>query len=187
MSRDLTAAMQSAVQADVVRPILIVKIATAGGDVRVWSGYGDLTFNGEIYQGTGTLGGVSNIQESADLQANGITFSLSGVPSDLISTALGQMRQGMNAQMWFGALDVSTGQLIADPYELFTGFTDVPSIDEGAETATISITVENRLIDLERPRTRRYTKEDQNLDYPGDLGFDFVPSLQDKEIIWGRT
>lgn len=187
MSRDLTAAMQSAVQSDTVRPILLVKIATAGGDVRAWSGYGDLTFNGEVYQGTGTLGGVSNIQESADLQANGVTFSLSGVPSEMISLALGQMRQGMNAQIWVGALDLATGQIIADPDNPFTGFTDVPSITEGAETATISITAENRLIDLERPRTRRYTKEDQKLDYPGDLGFDFVPSLQDKELIWGRS
>lgn len=187
MARDLTTALADAVQSGVVRPIVIAKIGTAGGDVRAWSGVGDLVFNGETYQGTGTLGGVSQVQESADLQANGVTFSLSGVPSELISTALGQMRQGMNAQLWFGALDTSTGQLIADPYELFTGFTDVPSIDEGAETATISITAENRLLDLERARTRRYTKEDQAIDYPGDLGFDFVPSLQDKELIWGRS
>lgn len=187
MTSHLTPAMENALLADTVRPILLVKIGTAGGDVRVWTGMGDLTFNGEVYQGVGTLGGVSPVQESADLQANGITFSLSGVPQEMIATALGQMRQGMNAQLWLGALDVTTGALIADPNERFTGYTDVPSIDESAETATISITAENRLIDLERARTRRYTKEDQEIDYPGDLGFDFVPSLQDKELVWGRS
>lgn len=187
MARDLTTALSDAVQASTVRPILLAKIATTGGDVRAWSGVGDLTFNSEVYSGTGTFGGVSPTQETADLQANGTTFSLSGVPSSMISIALGQIRQGMNAQLWFGALDLTTGALIADPYELFTGFTDVPSIEESAETCIISITAENRLIDLERARSRRYTKEDQEIDYPGDLGFDFVPALQDKEIIWGRA
>lgn len=187
MARSLTAGMESAVQADTIRPIMLAKISTEGGDVLAWSGIGDITWNGDVYSGTGTLGGVSTVQETADLQANGITFSLSGVPSALISTALGQMRQGRNAQLWLGALDLTTGALIADPYELFTGFTDVPSIDEGGETSTISITAENRLIDLERPKSRRYTAEDQAIDYPGDLGFDFVPALQDKDIIWGSS
>lgn len=67
MARDLTAGMISAVQAETVRPILLAKIATTGGDVRVWTGIGDLTFAAEIYTGTGTLGGVSDVQESSDL------------------------------------------------------------------------------------------------------------------------
>ena len=40
------------------------------------------------------------------------------------------------------------------------------------------------MIDLQRPKSRRYTKEDQQIDFPTDLGFDFVPELQDIQIIW---
>jgi hypothetical protein len=40
------------------------------------------------------------------------------------------------------------------------------------------------MIDLLRPKTRRYTGEDQKIDFPSDLGFDFVPELQDQQIIW---
>ena len=44
----------------------------------------------------------------------------------------------------------------------------------------------NVLIDLNRSRVRRYTNEDQQIDYPTDVGFEYVQSLQDFEIKWGR-
>ena len=63
---------------------------------------------------------------------------------------------------------------------------DQMTIAEGPETSTIALSVESRLIDLERIRTRRYTSEDQKRRFPGDLGLDFVNSIQDKELFWGR-
>ena len=185
--RDLSPAIQAEVIADTSAPILLVKIETNKGDVNAWTGIGELTFNGEIYQGAGTLGGVSAIEETADLQANGVTFSLSGIPSELIATALGDVRQGLAAILWLGFMDVDTNALVGDPYELFSGLVDVPTISESGETAAISITAENRLIDLERPRIRRYTKEDQARTDSSDLGFDFVQSLQDAEILFGAS
>ena len=105
----------------------------------------------------------------------------------MVSTALGQVQQGRSCQLFLGALNITTGALIADPYELFAGFTDVTVIEENAESATISISAENRLIDLERPRVRRYTDEDQKSEYSTDVGFEFVPSLQDKVIVFGKN
>lgn len=77
------------------------------------------------------------------------------------------------------------GNLIADPYQLRNGKLDISVIDDDGETATIAMQYEDRLIDLDRARERRYTSEDQAIDYPTDLGFEFVPSLQDAQIIWG--
>lgn len=187
MSRTLTTALGNALLAETVHPILLVKVNTAGGDVRMWSGIGDITFNAEIYSGVGTLGGVSEVEENVDLGAAGVTFSLSGIPSDMLSVVLSQVEHNRPATVWLGALDTTTGALIADPYQLFTGFTDVPTIEEGGEFASITLTAENKLVDLDRPRTRRYTSEDQKIDYPLDKGFDFVPGLQDAQVVWGRT
>ena len=36
-------------------------------------------------------------------------------------------------------------------------------------------------------RERRYTPEDQKLDYPLDEGFSSVASLQDKQVAWGKS
>jgi hypothetical protein len=61
------------------------------------------------------------------------------------------------------------------------------NISEESSTATISVTVENVLIKLERPVVRRFTNEDQKSRFPSDKGLEYVASLQDKEIFWGRT
>ena len=187
MARNLTTDLNSAVQASEVHPVLLAKINTSGGDVLVWNGIGDISFGGDTYLGTGTFGGISPVQEKTDLSASGITYSLSGIPASMVSTALGQVQQGRSCQLFLGALNITTGALIADPYELFAGFTDVTVIEENADTATISISAENRLIDLERPRVRRYTDEDQKSEYSTDVGFEFVPSLQDKVIVFGKN
>jgi hypothetical protein len=187
MSRSLTTALGNALQADRVQPVILAKINAASGDLRVWSGIGDLTYNSETYTGVGTFGGVTEVEENTELGAAGVTFSLTGVTSEMLAIALGEIQHNRPATVWLGALDLSTGALIADPYELFTGQTDVPTIEEGGETSTITLTAENKLIDLDRARTRRYTTEDQQIDDPTDLGFEFVPSLQDATVVWGRS
>ena len=80
-----------------------------------------------------------------------------------------------------GTIDGAT----VDSYQIFSGRMDVMTIDETGETCSITLTAENRLIDLERPRVRRYTSEDQKSLHPNDKGFDFVNSLQEAEIKWG--
>ena len=187
MARGLHSDFSTAVQADEVHPIMLVKINTSGGDVRFWTGIGDLTYDSETYIGTGTLAGVSAVSERTDLSANGVTIYLSGVPSALITTALGQVQQGRACTVWMALLNTSNGSLINNPYELFAGFTDITTVTDQAETATITIQAENRLVDLERPRIRRYSDEDQKSDTANaaDVGFEFVPSLQDKVVKFG--
>ena len=187
MARNLHSDFNTAVQTDEIHPIMLAKINTSGGDVLAWTGNGTLTYDSDDYIGTGTFLGVSQVSERTDLSANGVTFSLSVVPSALISTALGQVQHGRSCQLWMALLNTSTGALISNPYELFAGFSDVTVVTEQAETSTISIQAENRLVDLERPRIRRYTDEDQKSDTANvlDVGFEFVPGLQDKVIQFG--
>jgi hypothetical protein len=61
------------------------------------------------------------------------------------------------------------------------------NIEENVETASISVTAENVLVKLERPVIRRLTNEDQKSRFPSDRGLEFVASLQDKEIFWGKA
>lgn len=185
MSRGLTSGMSAAVIAPVVRPILMVRIETAGSELFVWSGAGDLIYSGNTYSGVGNFGSMSTIQEGTDIKATGITLQLSGIPSALIATALSDIRQSKKSIIYFGLLDISTGALIADPYIIFSGLTDIPQIDEGSTNSVISLSVENRLIDLELAKDRRWTPEDQAQEDATDIGFEFVASLQDAQIEFG--
>lgn len=184
MARSLTADFKNHIAGVAVTPILLFYADFPSGAVRVWSGYGNLSWRGNTYTGVGNFGGVDRVDESSDQSAKGIVFSLSGIPSSLISVALADAYQGRTCTLWLGALD-STGAVIADPYQFFSGRMDVMEIEDGGDTAIIRLTGENRLIDLNRPRARRYTHEDQQIDYAGDLGLEYVAGLQDKKIYWG--
>lgn len=183
--RDLTAGMQSAISATEVEPILLFEGVFISGNVYAWSGYGTIVWNGENWIGTGTLLSVSEVSENSDTGAAGATVALNGIPQTLISLALAECRQGASGRIYFGVL--SSGAVLADPILMFEGKLDVPTIEEDAEVSSITITYESRLIDLERPRINRYTKEDQIRIFPGDKGFDYVPSIQEQKITWGRA
>ena len=75
--------------------------------------------------------------------------------------------------------------LIADPYLLRAGRMDYCNISVSGDDTRITAQYEDRLIDLQKPRERRYTDQDQRNEYPTDGGFRFVSGLQDKQLIWG--
>jgi hypothetical protein len=186
MSRDISAGVQSAISATEVQPIILFEGSFSSGTVYVWSGYGDLVWDGNTYLGVGTLGAISNVSEASEISAKGITVSMSGIPSSLISLVLGDVRQGAVGKVHMGFLN-SSGVVIDDPILMFEGKLDVPSIQEGGDTSTITLSYESRLIDLQRAREGRYTNEDQLRAFPGDLGCAFIASLQEKIINWGKA
>lgn len=189
MARDITSAFKNAIIANVVQPIIAVELDFSTGTLYFWNGYGDLTMtvrgSSEIFTGLGDLGNISVVSETTEVKAVGISMTLTGVKSSLISEALSANYTNRNAFVYLGLFD-ATKNVIADVHVLFSGKMDVLKINELAETSTIELAVENRLISLERANERRYTHEDQQIDFPGDLGFEFVPDLQDKPIIWGK-
>ena len=132
---------------------------------------------------------------------------MSGIPSTLLSLALSEPYQGRLCRILFG-LNIPNASLTTQAIqelitqdlfelslqsgstnlvEIFSGELDQMNIVEEATTCTISVTAENVLIKLERPTVRRLTDQDQMSRYPGDRGLEFIASLQDKEIFWGRA
>lgn len=185
MSRDLPTGMAAAVSAATVAPVFLAQLNWPTGTVYAWTGYGDISWNAQTWVGTGHLGGISDIRESSDGSANGITLSMSGIPSAEIARALEGNSQRQPGKVYFGVLS-SAGTFAIDPYLIFDGVIDVCPVEDFGETATISVQLEKELIDM-RTRGRRYTHEDQQLDHPGDLGFEYVAGLADKEIMWGTA
>jgi hypothetical protein len=130
---------------------------------------------------------------------------LSGVPSEVLSLALSEPYQGRVCNIYFGTfiqgsiLQESASYILlqdgskinleeesANFNELFSGYMDQMNIEETSDTSTIQLLVENKLVDLERARVARFTSGYQKSIYAGDLGFDFVEDLQDKQISWGK-
>lgn len=184
MARNLTAGVISAITSGTVRPAIFYQGEYSTGILRLWSGVGSITWNGQTWLGVGQMLGISAIEEVSDVRAVGFGVSLAGDASALLSLNLGAARQGLPGTVWLGCFDAA-GALIADPFMSFAGRFDVPDILDEGERCTIQARYESRLIDLDRPRDRRYTDEDQGIDFPSDPGFEFVTKLPDKNVTWG--
>lgn len=185
MSRNMQTANAAAVEDDEVRLIGFFEGEFATGPVRLWTGYGERSWDGKTWLGAGALLAVGAIEETNGVVANGLTVSLSGIPLDMIALAINEARQGAAGRIWVGFCDEQWA-LVGAPELLFAGLLDVPQIEESGDTATISISYESQLIDLQRPREWRYTHESQQQISPGDRGFEFVTSIQDIDLKWGR-
>lgn len=185
MARDITAGFQTEIESSSLLPILLFKAEFDGGHTRFWTGIGDLTFDSEIYTGSGDLIRIERVDETQDLVSNSVRVQLSGVPSSIVSIALAEPYQGRPITLWFGVIDRSTGALIADPYQIFKGKMDVMTLEDSGSEAKILLDSESDLIAFRQSRETRYTPEDQKVIYPADRGLDFVPLIQDIELTWG--
>lgn len=183
MSRSFSTNFGTAISNQVVEVFFAVYLDFASGPVGMWSGYGDITIDGNTFIGVGSLMNVSTVDETTELEAKGASITLSGISSTYLSLALQEPYQGREATIYFG-VTLSTGA--REFVEIFSGELDQMNILEASDTATIQVTVENSLIKLERPIIRRFTDEDQKTRFPTDDGFKFVAGLQNKEIYWGR-
>ena len=194
MSRDLSSGVSSTLNDDVIYPFFAVELNFDSGTftaadgttqdrvLRLWTGLGTLTYGGNQYFGTGNMLDISSIEESTEIAAKGATITLSGVPSQVVSLALSEAYQGRKCIIYLGMTSAQSSLT-----EVFTGYMDQMSIEEGPESSTVQLTVENKLIDLERPRVGRFTSEYQKSIYSEDKGFDFVESLQEQKLTWGRA
>lgn len=197
--------MAASVIGAVVTTVLLIEGRFDSGTVCLWTGLGDLDWNGQTWTGAGDILGVSFARETTEMSADGASVTLTGIKSALIALALTEDYQDRPILIRLALLSadpigdfssdfssdfyrpLASGNVMADPIVLFAGRMDVMEIEEGGDTARFTISAENRLVDLRRVRERRFTPEDQKLTYPGDLGLDFIPVLQDAEIVWGRT
>jgi len=175
----------NSIQDSEVFPIWMVKFGFDSGNLNLWSGLGPITYNGDDYTGTGSLGSVEPAEESSDIKATGARFTITGLDSSIISTALTEDYQNRTVTLFYTNLDTNMNQIGTTAITSFVGRLDTMTIREEGETATISVTAENRLVDFEKPRESRYTREDQRARYPGDIMFDFGGGQADEDISWG--
>ena len=190
MTRTIATANKNETTAEVFRPVLFLFLDLDGGDVTVNSSDQDIAwdFEGdssdETFTGVGQFGSVSVINESADLKASGIQCMLTGVPTTHISNALSESYSGRTAKLYIGFLNASR-VLVADPMVIFAGRIDAMDIQIG-KTASVSVSIESKLVDWERARIRRYTNEDQRNLYSTDEFCEFVVQTVEKELVWGQ-
>jgi hypothetical protein len=178
-----TSSFTQELQAQASQPGLAVVLNLDSGVIRLWSGIGDLVYAGDTYTGVGNLLSVRLAEESKEIAAKGVNVALNGINSTLIAKALDENYRGRTMAIYLFFMD--DNQVVLYPYAVFVGYINIMNIQDDGETSIISVDAESKLIDLQRPRERRYTGEDQKIDYPNDKGLDAVTWIQNQKIKWG--
>lgn len=179
----LTTAVANALIAENVPLVLFVELDFASGFLRLNTSGVNLTWNSVLWTGAGALGSIEPIEEGNTLEARGVALALSGIPTSILDTALEESYQGRNAKIYVAPLDAGHA-IIANPVLRWAGRMDNMLVELG-QSATITLRCESRLADWDRPRVRRYNHQDQQAEYPGDLGFQYVEQMAEKPINWG--
>lgn len=185
MSRGMDAANETAIEQTNIAPIIFADLDFSSGHVRVHSGIGTVTWGGYDWAGLGAFGSVSGLEEKAELGRKTVTYTLSGVPNDLVGTVKSEYYQGRPDKVYLGFFDTTTYQLTADPELLHSGLMDTARTKVGSE-CVVTITSESRMAAWGRPVVRRYTDAEQQARFTGDKGLEFISQAAQKEIVWGR-
>ena len=167
---------------------------------RLWGGFDELETNDEEkWKALGELGSISGIEQATNGTAPEATMTLSGVSPRIIQLArddFGTEARGRLVRVWlqfFGVEDEADpdNQRCLDlPYPIWAGrmlrpgFTFDRGDDDSPEEATVSVTLESLFTARSRPNFALYTDSDQQARFPGDKGFQFVPSLVNKVLTW---
>lgn len=183
MPRELTPAVDAALQASNFAALCLVEFDFASGFLRLNNSTVNVSWAASLWLGVGRLGQIDAVSEGAELEARTVNFRITGIDPANIARALGEHYQGRAVKMWFAPLDANH-RVIADPALCFHGRLDTMDIELG-QTAAIVCAATSRLADWDRAKTRRYNSEDQAIDFPADKGFEFVPQLVEKELRWG--
>lgn len=192
-ARDVTAAVEAALDDPEGAPRWLIEIVFDSGTTRLWNGLGDLSALGQTWVGAGRLLSMAPIQETQQTVANGVRMELLIVPTTenpdapdaFLNIALTEEYQGRPVTIYQAQLDPGTLALIDDPFVRFKGRLDVMQDSEMPGAALLRVTAESRLIDLERARRRTYTPEDHKAVYPDDTFYDEVAAMQGREIVLG--
>jgi hypothetical protein len=315
--RTTSSAFRAVARSNKIKTAILIEATFSSGSVNLWTGYGNLTYEGKTYLGAGNLLDISSVQETLETRANGFSVSLNGLDPSLLAIALAEPYTGrpFNAKLAFFAPDpdqettfkvrvestsggnkyfiedeqqdtielkygnkyifdvsdssvtghpfllsttndgahgggsvystgvtyfldgVATSEtdykntsnfnnatlrqvkftvpaegsfptnlyyychvhsgmggsitgyssvIVSDPYTIFDGFMDIMELSDSGNKANITLRCESQLISLQKTNIRRYTPEDQKIDFPDDLGLEYVTSIQDDEVVWGR-
>lgn len=194
MSRTITVAADTELASQHVPAMMLVELDFPSGFLRLNNSGQTFEWDSKTWYAGGSLLGISEIAESASLEAHGVTLELNAVslapitgsPNEvnIVQLARAQNYQGRTAKIWLAPLDETTYQPITDPVLAFEGRMNKMDYQVG-DDATFALAVESRHADWNRPRTRRYNDADQKSRFPSDRGLEFIEQMVEKQLFWG--
>jgi hypothetical protein len=188
MSRDLTVAMQGALQDPVIRPVLIAYLDIDSDPISMWTGAGtfmptgsgDSVLNGKTFYAAQSFVDVSDIVEDQGI-GGPVTIILKAESLD--QDALRQIARdraawrGRPAYLWMGLLDTDLKSVYADPVRIKTGVMTSVVVNRSYSDVSIQLTID---VDIGNARSAPFRLLDHQRIHSGDTFSSFIIELSNK-------
>lgn len=189
--RDIDSLVEAELLTANVKPVIFARLDFAGGVQRFHTEIGPKTVTvpvhgQEVYTGLGDFGGISSsVVETITGAPQALRLSLTGVKASLITSLLTDDYYRRNGDVFIG-LEDDNGEIIAEPESLFSGFMDKADIALKDGFGQITMTCEGRGTIWRTGSDQRFTDEDLQAAWPGDLLGEYVWRMQDISLKWGK-
>lgn len=156
-----------------------------GGRWLTWAGNGTVTYDGLEWLGIGQALQISDVSVSPDGEMSGVSLTLSGVSPEILAIAEAEPYQRRPARVLWVFFDAAWQPVSHITYA--SGLCDLMTSDEDPASPTVTMTVEPRTLDLQRPAVVRLTPEDRRSIYPAETGFDLLQAGVETEFVFGKA
>ena len=187
---ELSPGLAAALEQDRVLLVGAIEMVLPSHTVRLLDGSGQVMIGGHLYSGRdaawGVVDSVKGITESTGDTAPAITLGMIPASDTALADMLDPALQGSAVTVMLCAVSPITGTVLGDPYVLFLGELDVPTLKGGERDRRVEIkvtSVAERFFALEEGR--RLSSSFHQSVWPGELGMDFVTGVE-VTIPWGQ-
>ena len=191
MTREFSSVQNSHLAGDELISYTLIDIGVNGAsDLYYTDGPYDVTYNSQSYSAQGNFLGISETQETADLQITSINIVLSALDLTSVQTLAksNQINQNVTVRRVF--FNPVTETLIGDSagdqaITLFKGKIAGYRIQDSDETATITLEVTSQFANFDKKTGRRTNLVSFQREFSTDFGMEYShDSLLD--IKWGK-
>lgn len=161
---------------------ILVEMLFDSGALRLAIAYRAFTVSGDVYTATGAAFAMSALHESND-GFEGFELSLDGLDSAIESIMAAEPYRGRIVRVLeqrFDANDIVAGSPSVEAIGRIRGIGLTERVSEGRNRAWLQ--AEHFDAEFEQPMLIRFTDADQQRRYAGDLGGEYLASLQDRVL-----
>ena len=188
---ELTPALASALAGRRVLMFGAVEIQLPSYDLCLLDGSGQVVIGSKTFVGRdpvyGVLDTIKGLTDMIGDKAPTVTLGLIPASDTALATLVSAAVQGSIVTIRIGAIDMATGLVVPDPYLVFTGELDVPTIKWAANDRRLEYrvtSVAERLFSIEEGR--RLSSAFHKKVWPGELGLDFATDVE-TTVAWGQA
>jgi len=181
-----------------VRWQAFVKIILPTITIRMTSATADTNFNGELYT-HGSLGNIGGFSEGENEGGSSLTFSALD-PAILAALAAGFLNAPVTIHVSpvdlfvpvsfdsdvfkFDSTLITFDNGRDSGISYFEGFATGLNVGIGSDSSQIALACSSKVLAVARPRSARYSDQEQQRNHPGDKGMQYASLVASKEVVW---